>query len=526
MRFSTKIVGFAAIPAILFVLGLMTSIVSLVNTRAEFDRYINTEQAVERDLSEMYAQGLQMGQALRNIVLDPANPKAAENLKAAQNAYQAAYTEAAGSARGSQFEAGIGQTVALRADHAKAQEQVLATLAAQGDAAAVLNKVETPAWRALRGALIKQRELAQKASQAAQASVNARAVWATRLSIGIAVLAALVAVGLNFLLQATVRRELGGDPASARAALAQVAHGNLTSAIPNQGDDNSLMGVMRQMQGSLQTLVKGVRQSAHGIATATSEIAAGSRDLSERTERQASALERTTASMAALGETVRKNADSARHANQMAIDASAVAEQGGAVVGQVVGTMKEIDDSSRRIADIIGVIDGIAFQTNILALNAAVEAARAGEQGRGFAVVATEVRTLAGRSAEAAREIKALIDSSVARVGHGVALVDKAGSTMAEVVQSIRGLTGIMGEIAGSSAAQSDGVAEVGVAVTMMDETTQQNAALVEQMAAAAATLDSQTGDMAHTMAVFQLPGDQPVAGRTASVRRLSGRAA
>lgn len=509
MRFSTKIITFAAVPAILFVLGLVSSIGSLVSTRADFDRYINSDQAVERGLSEMYAQGLQMGQALRNTVLDPANPRAFENLKAAQSAYEAAYVQTAASAKGSAFESGIAELPALRAQHAKAQDKVLALLAEKGDAIPVLNKEETPAWRELRGAILKQREVAVKASQTAQEQVNARATWATRLSVGIALLATLVAVGLNVLMQSTVRKELGGDPAAARAALTLIAEGNLTSRITNLSNGTSLMGVMQKMQDSLQVLVHGVRISANGIATATSEIAAGSQDLSNRTEQQASALEETAASMEELGSTVQQNADSARQANQLAMKASTVAVQGGEVVGQVVETMKGINESSRRISDIISVIDGIAFQTNILALNAAVEAARAGDQGRGFAVVASEVRSLAGRSAEAAKEIKTLINASVERVEQGTVLVDKAGSTMVEVVDSIRSVTDIMGQINSSSAEQALGVSQVGEAVTLMDETTQQNAALVEQMAAAAASLNGQSNDLVQTVAVFRLP-DSP----------------
>jgi len=508
MRFSTKIVTFAAVPAVLFVLGLVSSIGSLVTIRADFDRHITSEQAIERGLSEMYAQGLQMGQALRNVVLDPTNSRAMENLKAAQTAYEAVYTQSAASAKGSAFELGLSELPTLRASHAKAQDKVLALVADKGDAIPVLNKEETPAWRELRGALLKQREAAVKASRAVQEQVNVRATLATRMSLGIALLATLVAVGLNVLLQSTVRKELGGDPATAREALAQVAQGNLASPIPNQGDGSSLMGVVQQMQESLQALVKGVRVSANGIATATHEIAAGSQDLSNRTEQQASALEETAASMEELGSTVQQNANSARQANQLAMNASTVAVRGGEVVAQVVETMKGINESSRRISDIISVIDGIAFQTNILALNAAVEAARAGEQGRGFAVVASEVRSLAGRSADAAKEIKTLINASVEQVEQGTAFVDKAGATMAEVVDSIRSVTDIMGQINASSAEQALGVSEVGEAVTLMDQTTQQNAALVEQMAAAAASLNGQSNDMVQTVAVFSLPDD------------------
>jgi methyl-accepting chemotaxis protein len=519
MRFSTKIVTFAAVPTILFVLGLVSSIGSIVNIRADFHKYINSEQAVERGLSEMYAQGLQMGQALRNAVLDPANLKAFDNLKAAQSAYEAAYAQTAASAKGSAFENALSELPILRAQHAKAQDKVLALVAGKGDAIPVLNKEETPAWRELRGAILKQREVAVKSSQTAQEQVNARATWATRLSIGIALLATLVAVGLNLLLQSTVRNELGGDPATARAALTLIAEGNLTSRISNLSSGASLMGVMQKMQESLQLLVHGVRISANGIATATSEIAAGSQDLSNRTEQQASALEETAASMEELGSTVQQNADSARQANQLAMNASTVAMQGGEVVGQVVETMKGINESSRRISDIISVIDGIAFQTNILALNAAVEAARAGDQGRGFAVVASEVRSLAGRSAEAAKEIKSLINASVERVERGTALVDKAGSTMVEVVESIRSVTDIMGQINASSAEQALGVSEVGEAVTLMDQTTQQNAALVEQMAAAAASLNGQSNDLVQTVAVFHLPDSYADSAGRAMVR-------
>jgi methyl-accepting chemotaxis protein len=248
-----------------------------------------------------------------------------------------------------------------------------------------------------------------------------------------------------------------------------------------------------------------VRRSSASIETASAEIATGNQDLSSRTEQQASALEQTAASMEQLGSTVRQNADNARQANQLAMGASTVATKGGQVVGQVVETMKGINDSSKKIADIIGVIDSIAFQTNILALNAAVEAARAGEQGRGFAVVASEVRTLAQRSAEAAKEIKGLIGTSVERVEQGTALVDQAGETMAEIVTAIQRVTDIMGEISSASTEQSAGVAQVGQAVTQMDRATQQNAALVEQSAAAAESLKDQARQLVQVVSLFKL---------------------
>jgi len=272
-----------------------------------------------------------------------------------------------------------------------------------------------------------------------------------------------------------------------------------------QGDSTSLMAQLRVMQDSLATVVRQVRQGSEGVAQASAEIAQGNYDLSSRTEEQASALEETAASMEELSTTVRHNADNAQQGNTLALTASDVAVKGGTVVGQVVETMKHINDSSRRIADIIGVIDGIAFQTNILALNAAVEAARAGAEGRGFAVVASEVRNLAGRSADAARQIRELIATSVERVERGTVQVEEAGATMAEVVDSIRRVTAIMGEISTASTQQSEGVAQVGEAMTAMDQATQQNAALVEQSAAASEGLKNQAAQLVRSVAVFRL---------------------
>jgi methyl-accepting chemotaxis protein len=291
-----------------------------------------------------------------------------------------------------------------------------------------------------------------------------------------------------------------------------VAKGDLSQIIHAEGNDEvaRLLQSLASMQDNLVKVVSGVRQNAEGVATASAQIAQGNQDLSQRTEEQASALEETAASMEELSSTVKQNADNARQANQLALGASTVAIKGGEVVSQVVTTMKGINDSSKKIADIISVIDGIAFQTNILALNAAVEAARAGEQGRGFAVVASEVRSLAGRSADAAKEIKGLITASVERVEQGSALVDQAGTTMAEVVSSIKRVTDIMGEISAASTEQSTGVAQVGEAVSQMDQATQQNAALVEESAAAAESLKGQALQLVQAVAVFKLSGNDP----------------
>ena len=317
----------------------------------------------------------------------------------------------------------------------------------------------------------------------------------------------LVAVALGALLAFTVTRSIVRPVQQGKQAAENIADGDLTHPIVAAGNDETgqLLQALATMQSRLASIVGNVRHSAEGVATASAEIASGNNDLSARTEQQASALEETAASMEELGSTVRQNADNARQANQLAMSASTVAKQGGDVVAEVVDTMKGINDSSKKIADIISVIDGIAFQTNILALNAAVEAARAGEQGRGFAVVAGEVRSLAQRSAEAAKEIKGLIGTSVERVERGTALVDKAGATMTEVVSAIRRVTDIMGEISAASSEQSSGVSQVGEAITQMDQATQQNAALVEQSAAAADSLKTQAGQLVDAVAVFRL---------------------
>ncbi len=334
------------------------------------------------------------------------------------------------------------------------------------------------------------------ATQAAAASMQ-MTIWVSASS------ALVLAVLLALWIIRSITRPIQRAVQVSRA----VAAGDLSLQFEAAGKNETaqLLLALKEMQSSLVKVVFNVRQGAESVSTASAEIAQGNQDLSSRTEAQASALEQTAASMEQLGATVKQNADSARQANQLAMSASTVAVKGGDVVAQVVQTMKGINDSSRKIADIISVIDGIAFQTNILALNAAVEAARAGEQGRGFAVVASEVRSLAGRSAEAAKEIKALISASVERVEQGSTLVDQAGSTMTEVVNAIKRVTDLMGEISAASSEQASGVAQVGEAVTQMDQATQQNAALVEQMAAAAGSLKSQAQELVQVVAVFKL---------------------
>jgi methyl-accepting chemotaxis protein len=351
-----------------------------------------------------------------------------------------------------------------------------------------------------------QRSIVAQRAEVAEKGFEANMTLILSLSIAAVVLATTV----GYFLARSITGQLGGEPDYATNVVKEIAAGNLTIEVNADGARaGSLLLAMRDMRDGLANIVGQVRASSDSIACGSKQIAAGNQELSGRTEQQASSLEETASSMEQLTATVKQSADSANQANQLANAASSAASNGGEVVGQVVTTMEQIAASSRRIAEIINVIDGIAFQTNILALNAAVEAARAGEQGRGFAVVAGEVRNLAQRSAQAAREIKTMISESVEKVDAGSRLVNAAGASMGEIVGQVRRVTDLIGEISSASLEQSSGIGQVHEAITQMDQVTQQNAALVEESAAAASSLKEQADRLTEAVAVFKLSSTQ-----------------
>ena len=511
LKISTRLAVAFAVMVLLLIALVAVSLVRSAHQRAELKDVVDVRIPIIKALGALNDGVNEQAIQLRNLAIFTSEAivkSATSQIAAASADVDVQYTTLntlVSSEKGKELMARMQQR---RGDFLKLRDQYLTALqqGQRDEALKLLEEQLRPAQRAYMAAIDEQFEYQFKTTVDAGALAESAALALQRDVL----IAAALAIGIAIFLAITIIRSITRPLAQAVEAADRVAGGDLSGQIVVQSKDETghLLSALQRMQQSLVNTVSTVRQNAEGVASASAQIASGNNDLSARTEQQASALEETAASMEELGSTVRQNADNARTANQLAMNASTVAAQGGEVVAEVVETMKGINASSNKIADIISVIDGIAFQTNILALNAAVEAARAGEQGRGFAVVASEVRSLAGRSAEAAKEIKSLIMASVERVEQGTLLVDKAGNTMTEVVTAIRRVTDIMGEISAASSEQSAGVDQIGEAVTQMDQATQQNAALVEEMAAAAASLNTQAGELVHAVAVFKLAQD------------------
>jgi methyl-accepting chemotaxis protein len=512
--------GFALVLGLLTVVGAL-GLISMGRMEAHLTQIVDNHNVKISSASAMGEGFRDISLAISNIVLlaDPAELKAqAEKMGAARTRYGAAKKILLSTQLNDNEKDLLAKLdESIRVGKPKTNLTVeLGMAGSKAEATEQMLKNATPALAAAIGFVDEIVLLEKKLAGDAAAEARAEFARAYRLMLVIGAMAILAGAAVAWY----IARSITG-PIRAAVALAEtVASGDLSSTveISSRDETGQLMTALKRMNDSLNKIVGEVRSGTETIATASDEIAGGNLDLSSRTEQQASALEETASSMEELTSTVKQNADNARQANVLALSASEVAVQGGRVVSQVVDTMGDIYASSRKIVDIIGVIDGIAFQTNILALNAAVEAARAGEQGRGFAVVATEVRNLAQRSAAAAKEIKVLIGDSVAAVDTGSKLVDQAGVTMADIVASVARVTGIMSEITAASQEQEAGIEQINQAIGEMDSVTQQNAALVEEAAAAASSLREQAGNLAQAVSFFKLDA-QPVPQRAAPSR-------
>lgn len=505
-NFNVRLLLCSVIPSVLFIIALGAALWGLLSTQKTFDRYIGTEQFITNSFTEMYAQSLQGGQALRNILLDPSNPRAYENLKAAQNRYENSFLELQKATSGTALSATLGEIERLYRVLLEKRRLVLeASKNGRDNAVRLLNEEETPAWRAMRAQLLEQIEATRKTSAEVHAATSSHARQQTWLAGILALLAVAGAALLCWMLMRTVGRELGGDPAEAREALRRIAEGDLSASQVNAAQLRGLMAEMEQTRRNLNRLLAVVYESATEIDQASREVAAGGNDLAARTDLSASSLQETAAAMEQLAGTVEQTAGSARQADTLANAATDVAGQGGTIMAEVVSTMDEINAASDRMAEIVTTIDGLAFQTNILALNAAVEAARAGEQGRSFAVVAGEVRALAQRSAQAAREIRTLIEESVQKVHAGATLVTNARSTVADIVSSVQRVHAIIGEISVAASEQADGIGQINAAVGQLDQATQQNAAMVEQVAVATMNMKEHAGNLLRTVGAFKI---------------------
>ena len=504
-------IGFGIILLILVAMVLMTNYLNYSN-KSQLTRGLELSTAKNLQAGAMKSAMLETGLAMRNIGLQSdvsLMQKEEQKVKDQRARYDKALADLKALGLSDAENKTLGELAALEADTDKAFKEAIGQILAfnsEGGAKVISGRIDPLNTQTL--ALINKLVDMQVAD--AKEVMDGSVKSDRKLMLVLFVLGG-VAVALGVVCAAVITRSITVPLKGAVEVAQKVAAGELTSQVTVEGSDETseLLQALKDMNESLAKTVGDVRNGTELISTASQEIASGNADLSARTESQASSLEETASSMEELTSTVKQNADNARQANQLAVSASSVAEKGGSVVSQVVETMGSIKASSSKIVDIIGVIDGIAFQTNILALNAAVEAARAGEQGRGFAVVATEVRNLAQRSASAAKEIKQLISDSVGKVDAGSKLVDEAGQTMDLIVTSIRQVADIMGEITAATQEQSNGIEEVNQAITQMDEMTQQNAALVEQAAAAAESMQDQAQMLAQAVSIFKLSHDE-----------------
>jgi methyl-accepting chemotaxis protein len=517
--------GFALV-LVLMVILTVVGVVRMAQIQNRLDHVVSVNNVVTRLVVDMRNNVSERVTSLRTLTLmtDPADMEPELNRFKEQTAKYDSFQqklaekfalEASAEEKALLAQIKDAESVAMPAI-AKASALYLANNAM--DATRVMVKEIRPAQKKWLEALDQLGSLEDKQNSQTQSDAEAQFVSARNFMLVLLALAVAMGVAAAAVITRGLLKQLGAEPSYTSKIATSIAEGDLSIAIDTKSSDRgSLLSEMKQMRNSLVDIVSQVRRGTHTITTASREIAAGNTDLSSRTELQASSLEKTASAMEELTSTVKQNAENAREANHLAATASDVARKGGEVVSQVVGTMGEINSSASKIADIIGVIDGIAFQTNILALNAAVEAARAGEQGRGFAVVASEVRNLAQRSAAAAKEIKTLIGDSVEKIGRGSKLVGQAGVTMDEVVGSVKRVTDIMSEIANASAEQSAGIEQVNLSIIEMDGMTQQNAALVEQAAAAFQSLQDQAAELQRVVSIFKVEGEEAFAAAPAA---------
>ena len=521
VRIGTRLgIAFALVLALLLAVAVL-GVTRMAVIQGNLGKIVSTNDVRLQHVYALKAAIFDTAIASRNVALltDPKEKQEEfERIASARKAYKEAVSKLtamfAANPDTSEAEKTLLAAVAELEEAMTPKAEKAAKLALEGkadDATAFLLNVVRPLQRDLLDTLSQLGAEERRVVDGEVAATSSAYEAARTLMVSLSALALGVGAVMAWLTTRGVTRPLAKAVVLAQA----VAAGDLTTQVEATSADEvgQLMQALKEMNGSLATVVGRVRSGTNAIATGSGQIAAGNQDLSQRTEEQAASLEETAASMEELTSTVKQNADNARQANQLAQSASTVAAEGGAVVGQVVDTMQSINQASRKIVDIVSVIDGIAFQTNILALNAAVEAARAGEEGRGFAVVASEVRSLAQRSAAAAKEINALIDDSLAKVDGGSRLVGKAGDTMQQVVGSIQRVADIMGEISAATGEQTHRIEQVNQAITQMDQVTQQNAALVEQAAAAAQSLQGQAGDLARVVGTFRLVEEHCTAG-------------